>query len=463
MLTITAGEDKPGRWWRHASPYLVLCILFVVLTWPVLFSGQGGDATLASALQDQFHLPVIRTMISQWPKVDIINYNAAQAPGYHLFLSFVGVSISDNVTTLKFVSNLFSLGLLLTVFHYARGYAGPWLAMVFVLPLLGSRYFLDSAIWLSSENTALLFACLALGGLVFHVATPLRNLQWGLWAMLAVAVRQNYIFLAIPIGLAGLLSSSFGHRAAQLMRAQVATLGPRRSWTNFGASLISIAMPLVLLLVLFIVWNGLVPPKFQEYHRGPNLAIIPIGLSLIGSFGFFYLPLLLPQLRLLRLADKSLWVVILGGLVISLMWPTSFDFEAGSSGGVIWELVKRTPALGNRSVILVPLTIGGAVILFLMWRSASTVGRGHPAALLVAAIFAFLLALSANHFAYQRYAEPTILVALVWLVSLTMTSATSGVVDASKIRFVYLGPALLGAIQFLQASALLYRRVLFDG
>lgn len=462
MLNLTAGEDKPARWWRRLSPYLLLCILFGVLTWPVLFSGRGELATLASALQQDFHLPVIRTMIAQWPKVDIINYNAAQAPGYHLFLSFVGVYISDGVTTLKIVSNLFSLGLLLAVFHYARGYAGPWLAMVLVLPLLGSRYFLDSAIWLSSENTALYFACLVLGGLVFRVATPLRSLRWGLWAMLAVAVRQYYISVVIPIGLAGLLSSSFGHRVSRFMGAEAATIGPRRNWKIFGASLISIAMPLVVLLALFILWNGLVPPIFQDYHRGPNFAIIPIGLALIGIFGFFFLPLLLPQLRLIRFADKSLWVVILGGLIISLIWPTSVDANSGS-GGAIWALVKWTPSLGERSVILVPLTIGGAVILFLMWRCASAVGRGYPAALLVVAIFAFLLALSANHFAHQRYVEPTILVALVWLTSLTITSTTNAVVYASKNRFTYLGPAFLGAIQFSLALVVLYRRVLFDG
>ena len=85
-------------------------------------------------------------MISQWPQVDVVDYNAAQAPGYHLLLSFVGVYVSDNVTSLKFVGNLLGLGLLLTVFHYARGYAGTWLAMVLVLLLLGSRYFLESAI-----------------------------------------------------------------------------------------------------------------------------------------------------------------------------------------------------------------------------------------------------------------------------------------------------------------------------
>ena len=67
MLNLTAGEGKPARSWRRVSPYLVLSILFFVLTWPVLFSGRGGDATLASALQEQFHLPVIRTMILEWP------------------------------------------------------------------------------------------------------------------------------------------------------------------------------------------------------------------------------------------------------------------------------------------------------------------------------------------------------------------------------------------------------------
>ena len=332
--------------------------------------------------------------------------------------------------------------------------------MVFVLPLLGSRYFMESAIWLASENTALLFVCLALGGLVFRTATPLRSLRWGLWSMLAVAVRQYYIAVVIPIGIAGLLSSSFGHRVARLMRSEAGNTGPWRDWTNFGASLISMAMPLVVLFALFILWNGLVPPSFQEYHRGPNFTIIPLGLTLIGIFGFFYLPILFQQLRLLRFADKRLWAVILGGLVISLMWPTSV---VGESGGLIWALVKLTPSLWDRSVILVPLTIGGAVILFLIWRSASVVGRGYPAALLMAAIFAFLLALSANRFAHQRYIEPSVIVALVWLISLTMTSATSAFVDASKIRLVYVGPALLAVIQFSIALVLLYRPVLLEG
>ena len=71
----------------------------------------------------------------------------------------------------------------------------------------------------------------------------------------------------------------------------------------------------------------------------------------------------------------------------------------------------------------------------------------------MATIFAFLLALSANRF----------LVALVWLISLTVTSAPKTAVAASKTRLIYLGPALLAAIQFSIALALLYRLVLLDG
>ena len=103
------------------------------------------------------------------------------------------------------------------------------------------------------------------------------------------------------------------------------------------------------------------------------------------------------------------------------------------------------------------------MFLFLIWRSASAVGRGYSAALLVAAIFAFLLALSANTFAHQRYVEPTILVALIWLTSLTMTKTTGAVVNVGKNSLICLGPALLAAIQFSIALALLYRRVLLAG
>ena len=101
--------------------------------------------------------------------------------------------------------------------------------------------------------------------------------------------------------------------------------------------------------------------------------------------------------------------------------------------------------------------------MFLTWRSAVVVGRGYPAALLIVAIFAFSLALSANRFPHQRYVEPTMIVALVWLISLTVTSATGAVVDAGKSRFTYLGPACLGAIQLSIAFVLLYRRVLLNG
>ena len=87
--------------------------------------------------------------------------------------------------------------------------------------------------------------------------------------------------------------------------------------------------------MLFVIWGGLVPPSFQDYHSGPNLTVIPIGLTLIGIFGFFYLPFLTPQLRLLRFAYKRLWVVIIGGLVISPMWPTSVVGEIkGSDLGI---------------------------------------------------------------------------------------------------------------------------------
>ena len=418
---------------------------------------------MASSLEYQFHLPVINTMIVQWPKVDLVEYNAAQAPGYHLLLAFVGVYVSDDETTLKFVSTLISLGLLLTVFHYARIYAGPWLALVFVLPLLGSRYFLESAIWLISDNTSLLFACLALGGLIFRTATPFRSLRLGLWAMLAFAVRQYYIAIVIPMGVAGLLSSRIGRGAARLLRAESTDIGPWRNRINLGASVISIAMPLVLFIALFKLWDGLVPPNFQDYHRGPNLSIIPIGVALIGIYGLFFLPLLWSQIRLLRLSDKNLWLVILGGVFISLMWPTSDSGIATGPGGVLWEVVYLTPSIWERSLILIPLTAGGSVIFFLMWRSAANAGRGYSATVLVAAVFAFLLALSANRFAHQRYVEPAVLVAVIWLASITMISTTSAVVDAGRSKLLYPGPSLLAGMQFLIALMLLYRPVAISG
>ena len=420
-----------------------LVVLFGVLVWPVILSGGGGTSEAKD--QVEYHLPAIDGMVQQWPFIDVVDYPSATAPGYHFLMATLSRFVSRDPMVLQLASSLLSLGFLLVVWHHAARLVRPPAALALVLPLLASSYVLGAAIWLDTDNAALLFVALALGGSALVEATPFRGVRLALYGTAAVLVRQIHIWVAGPVLLVALLSTRRGGRLLERFTP------PRGApWTRRALIVVlaAVALPFSLLAVMIWLWGGLTPPAYAHLHGGGiNLAVYPLVLALVGGFGIFFLPAFGSMDPRPWMRDWLLWVAIGLALVLSLAVPTDFDREAGRWGGAIWELVRHLPAPGGRSVVFCPLAVLGAVVLVRAWRAAGQAGRGYEAALLLVALLGWVICQSVNTQAWQRYCEPIILVGLAWLAALARSPGVPPAGAAPQTGRWWLGPVALGVVQ----------------
>ncbi len=411
----------------------------------MIIAGTGGTSEAWD--QATYHLPVIRTMADEWPRVDIVNYRSTTSPGYHLALAMVVRYVTDDVTVLRLLSSLATLGLLLVAWAYAARGSGPAPALVLVLPLLGSTYVVGGAIWLTTDNAALLFVALALGGATFGAAGGGRTVVRAGFATAAVFVRQIHLWVVAPVAVAALLASPAGARLPSGVHA-----GPRTGWGGFVAGVAALLVPFALLAWLVWKWGGLTPPAYAHIHAtGVNPANLAVILALFGVFGLFFLPVLDPRPGSWIPADRVAAIVVLVVLVGACAFATSFDKEAGRWGGAIWGLVEAAPAIGRRSLVLPPLAAYGAFVLLRVTRAGIAAGRTREIVVLLVGAAAWAAAQAFNAQAWQRYCEPMVLLTLAWAVAL----AWPGAPGAPPRRRWWIGPALLAVVQ----SALLVRAV----
>ncbi len=387
---------------------LGLCLLFALLVWPVI-AWQGGGTSEAGD-QGEFHEPTVRAISSHWPSIELDQYRTATAPGYHLALATVARWLDDRTATLQVVGSLFGLGLLVSVFVPASRALGPGAAVALILPLVCSKFVLGSAIWMTTDNAALWFVWLALSGAVLYEATPGRVARWSLWATLAVLVRQIHLWVAAPVWLAAISISPAGGWISRLLEDR---RQPRFSWKRWLPVVPALLGPLAVLAMLVAAWGGLVPPLFQRAHvGGQNPVTLLVALSLFGAFGVFFLPAFASWRELTR-PDRPMWLAILAGLGVSLLWTSERNVAAGCWGGPIWRVAAVMPTIAGRSVVFVPLACLGAAVLLSAWRALRRAGRVKQGGLLFLSLIGWAVTQSMNHGAWQRYCEPVVLIALI--------------------------------------------------
>jgi hypothetical protein len=431
-------KDSDAR--DFAAATLVLSTVFLLLVVPLTFF--CGNAGVSAAFDEaNTHLPVILTMAKQWPQVDIVNYASATGPLFHLFMASVAHYLTDNLIILRILNSILGLLLVLLVFWHGSRLADAKTALVLCLPLALSAYVLASAIWLDTDNAALLFAVVTLGGAAFMPPSPWRITAWSLSATLAVGVRQIYLWLVVPIILSAVAGSPIN--AGRARKQSVA-------WSNLLAGM-TVVIPLALMIAFVWIWHGLTPPCVVHNIHRRDLVAVSMALSLVGCFGPFYLQ----KRPELKANDIQLWLVIGVALISTLVFPTDYSYDEGRWGGVIWDVVRVCPALWHRSLLFPPLAIVGATVLLQMWREILKTGKSADAVIILVSSIGWLIAQSANHQLYQRYFEPLILINIIWLSAISASRLTR--LDR---RQLWVGPIALLAIQICLSFVKIYLPVL---
>jgi hypothetical protein len=427
---------QPARPQRRLAAPALLATLFAALTLPVIWSGRGGTSEAYD--QARHHEPAIRAFARDWPRVDLVNFDSATTPGYHLALAAVARWGGGERVVLQMASWLLSLGLLAVVYVQAARVLHPGPAALLTAPFLASSYVLGSAIWLVTDNAALLFVVLAVGSCLSAArAAPLA--RGGLAAAAAVLVRQVHAWIAAPLALRAVLEARCAARSTGAAWA-------RASWA---------LLPLLVAAGFFVLWSGPTPPMHAARHAaGPNPAIVPATLALLGVFGPFHLPAFVRRWEDVLPRRWWMWAAAAGAAALALLLPSGFDKDAGRWGGAIWELARITPAPAGRSPALALLGGLGALVVALGCHAAVRGGRGRSILVLLCAAAAWLAAHSWSALAFQRYLEPMALLILIWL------GVLCGSVPGPRPRGWWLGPAALAALQLGLCWFTLYGPVL---
>jgi hypothetical protein len=476
-MSPTPSADPPSP----ALPFAILLVVFCTLFLPVVLSGAGGTSEHADAVQ--YHLPIIEKMRADWPRVDVVRYDSATTPGFHVLMAALW-KLTGSTAAMTATNSLLGVLLISSVFFAARRFAGAWGALALTLPLACSPYILGATIWLTTDNAALFFVTLALASATIARTTNARLIGAGFAAALAVSIRQVNVWLAAPLGFAGLIASPLAAFVPRIFRwDEHDTLAPRpRSMLNFIAGCIAAALPAAVLLYFVWQWGWQLNPvtaddTILKHNRGPNLASPAFALALTGALGVFFIPFAWRELRALRPTDPAAFAAAAIALALSLISPTSYYWTETwmpRSYGWLWRIVEKFPCIMERSIVITAAAPVGALILLLLFRAASAAGRRVPAAVLLLSLLGWLFAQTMNSMAWQRYFEPLITIALIWLAS--MTRATDSHSDGNRCGsadgtdspkpadrwHVYILPLLLAAFQLGLCAITLYREVLAD-
>ncbi len=418
--------------------------------------------------QNLFHLKVIERFSRQLPTPDFSDYESATTPGYHLLLAIPHRLGLTSVDGLRVLNAAFAVALLALLGRAVGGRCPPEMALAACLPLLASLYVLSSATALLPDDAGWLLVTLVLTLALTERQSPRTLAAAGLALALLVLTRQIHLWAAGPVIASAFLAwtpSTLDHQADRRAAAaeSPAWLAPLRRiglWPRAGESRAAFTrtalallatLPAVIVLALFArLWGGLTPPAFQPGSGSPlftpdatavagiNPATPAFALALLGVFGVFFIPLLVGRTRGL---DSAAWRAMLvpaglaaaGAFILAVLPATSYLYPPRGTG--LWNLVKATPVIADRSPLLIGLaTLGGA------WAGMWFGELPRRDAWILAAAFAgFVAAHTASALAWQRYLEPGVLILLALAVSrLPMNHHAS--------RWVLAGPVALAGL-----------------
>jgi hypothetical protein len=422
MRASNAGR-APWLW------MLGIAVAFVALVIPAIVAGGGGTSQ-ANDMMD-YHAIEIRRIETQWPTPDLRDAFTTTTPGFHLVLAGLA-KLGCSALALRVIAALAGLAAWLVAWRVAVVWCGAARATLLIAPMAVSPYVLGSAIWLTTDASAL-----ALGAATMGLALVGWRRSREAWATAVlgagtVLVRQIMLWCIVP--------------------------GVLRAWMDGGSlstrarGVARVALPAVTCVIAFVLlWGGSMPPRFQPFHQAVwNPGAITFSLAMAGACGIFLLPWIWGRLD--RTARRGALVAAALGLAMAAAprsdyrkvlppdaqrvgtrtentWgPTAPDVvkgagEVGRWGGPLWDVAKVAPTVAGRSTLLVGLAALGGAVLAGLWSLADRAGRGRSALMLLAAMAGMVASQSLNAQTFERYFDPWVLLSIGWLAAMAMPRA----------------------------------------
>ena len=367
-------RKQPRIHGNHFHVFIVVVIYYLAALPSIL-----SDFDVGRAYRDQiaFHLPTIIQFSENW---NIGNYSSATTPLYHLILGKSMSFFSLGEVGLKLLSSLWTALLLGSLTHAISKTMGKN-SVILMLPMVFSLYILPAGIWLLPDNMAWLTVTL-----LMTYSLKLRQINLKSGAMLATAflVRQSNLWLIIPVIVADFTRYKTEKPAKILYR-----------------SLIYIGPVFCLLIVFYLLWGGLTPPKFINNHVRPNFSVPVFILCVFGFYALFYSAYLMEYFQV-KLQEKKfkkdLAKIALAGFVFSILPETDWNQEAGRISG-LWNIAKITPEYFHRSPFVIVMATFGITSLYILLTSIKIKQR----LILLASFITFSFSQIVNHFSYEKY------------------------------------------------------------
>lgn len=389
-LRVDPARARAVRFAPLLAGSAVFALAVAVAATHVVATAGGRDQTL-------FHLPTILHMRDSFPSVDVVDVNTATSPLLHLTVAAVTAIFGLGPTGSQIVSSLFAVVLAMLVSTWAAGLSLRWQILV-VAPLLCSAYFWQSALWINTDDAALLFAAATVFAL-YRVDRFRPMVMIGILAALTVATRQTYAWVLVPIAAVAL---EMGRSTTSRARLLAVGCGPAA----------------VVLVALVVAWKGFTPPAFAELNGiASSGSAVSYGFAIVA---FFAVPTLLCTIELpapRRLSRTAIGVGLLATLP-ALFFDSSRSTDDSRNGGWVWAVVGKTPTVLDRSPFLVLAAfVGGVsavlVLEYLPRRLRLFIGTGLVSAFVILTFGSRL---------YQRYFElPTAMLCVLAVAYLART------------------------------------------
>ncbi len=134
---------------------------------------------------------------AQFPHIDFVGLPTATGPLYHLVVAALSGPVGLGAAGTQAVGAIFAVALAALATYHVR-VAPTWtMRALAVAPLLLSAYYWQSALWMLTDDAAMLFAFAALAVCLSFDGSR-AQLAVGLLIAGAIATRQNAVWLLLP-------------------------------------------------------------------------------------------------------------------------------------------------------------------------------------------------------------------------------------------------------------------------